>query len=203
MPVSPNTARLKALLKNNTVEKITAQAITGTVEVSASALTVTGVQDHQNGSGAYVKGLNTVVKNVDSQLAGFHLSAGVIDSGAIYIPRNGVITRLSVIVSKNLAYGSSTLTIRAGTSAGGQQFIAQSAGNLAASSTSLVRGKGISTDETFSHALGASVSASFVEDSLNYDSAAELHMQVTASAGAFTTGSVAFIAEFVYMGDDV
>jgi hypothetical protein len=202
MPVSPNTARLKALLEDNTMDKITVKALTGSVEVSSSNLTVTGIQDHQNGSGAYVKGLNTVVKNV-AWATGVHLSDAVIDSGAIYIPRNGVITRLSVIVSKNLAYGSSTLTIRAGTSAGGQQFIADSAGNLAASSTGLVRGKGISTDEVLSHALGANISASFVEDSLNFDAAGELHMQVTASAQDFTTGSVAFIADFVYMGDDV
>ncbi len=218
MAINQNVARLRRLLdkflvENATINTLTTKTASGqTLALSSStvgldntsALTVAGIQSPSNASGSWVKGLNTVVKNVDSQ-SGEHLSAGAIDSGAMYLPRNALVTKMTAVVTEDLAWNATaTLTLVAGTSAGGEQFITGAAGNFGASGTSLVRGKGLSTDTGLSTALGGpSGYALFVADSLNFDTGGSVHMQVTASAAHFTDGNVSFICEFVYMGDDV
>ena len=206
MATPPNKAMLAKLLGEMSYGPNNATLQTASVGVLQgidSDLTTTGVIEHENAAGSYVKGYNTVVKNVAAGV-GLHIAANVVDSGDIFIPRNGILTNLSWVVTANLGYESGTVTVKAGTSAGGEQFVTGNVGNVAGAATALVRGKGISTDLKFSKALGAvEPETPFVVDSLNYDSAAALHMQLSASGGQLTTGSVAFIAEFYYMGDDL
>jgi len=203
MPVSPNTARLKLLLKNNTMTKMTVTTLT------ASATSTTGIQTHVNSSGAYVKGLNTVVKNV----AWAESMSGSIQSGAIYIPKNGIIKDISVVVTSALSSSvAGTLGVIAGTSTtnlttpAGGEIIAGDADSLMTSATTLARGKGTSTVSHLTTAYGGAAALVLKADGQTYDSAGELHVWVTGSGGntaPFATGSVSFITAFWYMGDTV
>ena len=81
MPFNQNKDRLNALLKKFTQEKVTSK------EAAITTLGVTGVQTHTNASGAYING-----KNVVSKVVAFSAGSPNIDSGAIYIPGNSLIT---------------------------------------------------------------------------------------------------------------
>ena len=194
MAVTPNAQRLIKLLGPMEVSIATVKPTT--------LLEVSGKQKHTNASGSWVYGLNTVAKNVNWG-AGVHLTDGVIDSGAISLPRNAQITKLTWVLSVNTVRATSTLSVRAGQTAGAEQYTAGSAGNLQGSDTTLARGYGISTDPALSTALNAaSGPATLVAGSGIFDTGGEVHMQLSASIGAFTAGGCSFVCEFLYLGDD-
>ena len=207
MPVSPNKARLIKLLKDFKVTTVTAANVSGST-TKTSNLEINGVQTTHNTVGSYTNGLNTVVKNV----AWTSGSEGNIKSGPIYIPKNAFITNVTVAVTSDLAMSSSTLGVIAGTSTtnltipGNGEIIAGAADSLCTADTDLLRGKGTSTHGHLKTAYGGNATLTLVANGQNYDSAGELHIWVSSSGGKatrFTTGSVAFAAEFLYMGDTV
>ena len=216
MPFNPNKARLKKLMSEFAMDsvntkKLTAAGLTGSTSGDITLTgdtTVTGIQSHTNASGKYVKGLNTVVKNV----AWDETMSGSIRSGAIYIPKNGIIKDISVVVTSNLAWTADTLGVIAGTSTtnltipGDGEIIAGVANSLVGSAATLVRGKGTSTQGHLKTAYGGNGTLVLKPDGMNYDTAGELHIWVSSSVGntkLFSTGSVSFIADFYYMGDTV
>ena len=207
MAVNPNTLRLQKLLKTGLGINASGGTMSGST-VKTTTLEVNGVQSINNNAGSYVKGLNNVVTNV----AWTSGSEGNIKSGAIYIPKNAFITNITVAVTSNLAMSSSTLGVIAGTSTtnlttpGNGEIIAGSVDSLCTADTALVRGKGTSTHGHLKTAYDGNATLTLVQDGQNYDSAGELHIWVSSSGGPvtrFTTGSVAFAAEFLYMGDTV
>ena len=178
-------------------------------ELTGSNSRTTGIQTHVNSSGAYVKGLNTVVKNV----AWVESMSGSIQSGAIYVPKNGIIKDVAVVVTSALSCSvAQTVGVIAGTSitnltipANGE-IIAGDADSLMTSGNTLARGKGTSTHSHLTTAYGGNAALVLKAAGQNYDSAGELHIWVSGSKGdsaPFATGSVSFIAEFWYMGDTV
>lgn len=216
MPFNPNKARLKKLMSEFAMDsvntkKLTAAGLTGSTSGDITLTgdtTVTGIQSHTNASGKYIKGLNTVVKNV----AWDETMSGSIRSGAIYIPKNGIIKDISVVVTSNLAWTADTLGVIAGTSTtnltipGDGEIIAGVANSLCTSAASLVRGKGTSTQGHLKTAYDGNATLVLKPDGMNYDTAGELHIWVSSSVGntkLFSTGSVSFIADFYYMGDTV
>ncbi len=158
-------------------------------------LTSTGILKHTNASGKYVNGKNTVVKNVE-----FTASATVINSGAIHVPANSVIQRIEVVVTEALAYGSGTLGVRAGTSAGDTTYMALDADSLASTASTLAVGKGTSTGGAQATALGGNATLVIAANAAHIATAGAIHVQVVNSGTAFTDGTIAFIVEFAYLG---
>ena len=211
MPINPNKARLRKLLSDFSMDSVDTKKLTipGLTGSSNGDVTITGIQSNTNAAGKYVKGLNTVVKNV----AWDESMSGSIRSGAIYIPKNAIIKDISVIVTSDLSSSTAgTLGVIAGTSTtnltipGDGEIIAGVANSLMGSATTLVRGKGTSTQGHLKTAYGGNATLTLKANGQNYDANGELHIWVTASAGnttPFSTGSVSFIADFYYMGDTV
>lgn len=187
MPFNQNKDRLNALLKKFTQEKVTAK------EAAITTLGVTGVQTHTNASGAYING-----KNVVSKVVAFSAGSPNVDSGAIYIPGNSLITKLTVVCSTAAAAASGNYTVQAGTTAAGTDY---AAAVTFETGTSVNGGVGTSTDTALATALTADAALVQRPDTAAWCSgAAELHMRVIASGGNFTGGAFTFIVEFDYAG---
>ena len=126
---------------------------------------------------------------------------------------NEIIKDISVVVTSALSSSvAGTLGVIAGTSTtnltipANGEIIAGAAESLVGSATTLVRGKGTSTQGHLKTAYGGNGTLVLKAAGQNYDTAGELHIWVSASAGnatPFSTGSVSFIADFYYMGDTV
>mgnify|MGYP000597823453 CR=1 FL=1 len=187
MAVSPNIARLRALLSEFSISKLTS------TQADLTTLNVTGVQTHTNASGAYVNGPNVVCKQV-----AFTGSSANIDSGAIYVPGNSMITKLTVVCVDAATCASGNISVQAGTTAAGNDY---AAAVVFETGTSVNGGVGTSTDTAMATALQAdNPLVQQANSSLWCSGAAEVHMRITAAAGAFTGGSFAFIVEFNYCG---
>lgn len=187
MAVSPNIARLRALLADFSISKLTS------TQADLTTLNVTGVQTHTNASGAYVNGPNAVCKQV-----AFAGGSANIDSGAIYIPGNSIITRLTAVCVDASTQGSGNVTLQAGTTVTGTDY---AAAVVFETGTSVNGGVGTSTDTAMATALQAdNPLVQQANSSLWCSGAAEVHMRINAAGGNFTGGSFAFIVEFVYAG---
>ena len=124
-------------------------------------------------------------------------TGSTITSGAIYVPADSVITKLTAIVTAGLVFASGALTIMAGTEASDATFAA--AANLDASGTTVAAGVGMSTTSHLTTALGGAANLVLASTTPYRSAATEVHMTATA-VGAFTEGAIAFIVEFVYTG---
>ena len=181
MPFNQNKDRLNALLKNFTQEKI-----------NVTTLGVTGVQTHTNASGAYINGKNVVCKVAE------HADSQNIDSGAIYIPGNSLITKLTVVCSLASTQGAGNVTVQAGTTASGDDF---AAAVIFETGTSVNGGVGTSTDTALATALtGDNPLVQQPNTAAWCSGASELHMRVSTSGTKFTGGAFTFIVEFDYAG---
>ena len=85
---------------------------------------------------------------VKSKVVHHGAAATTIASGAIDVPANSIITRLTCIVEVALAQASGNVGVSAGTAAAGTQFTGTlDADSLEASATAVVAGIGTSTDD--------------------------------------------------------
>lgn len=130
-------------------------------------------------------------------------AATTIASGAISVPANSIITRLTCIVEEALAQANGNVGVSAGTAAAGTQFTGSlDADCLEASSTSVAAGIGTSTDDVLTAGLGGTAIMGPLAGA--YRSAAtEVHFTATSSGGNFTanTGALRFIVEYIEMDD--
>jgi hypothetical protein len=154
--------------------------------------TVQGIQKHTNASGKYVNGLNVVTKQAAWS------SGSTIASGAIYVPADCVITKLTAIVQTALVFDSGAVTVMAGSSAGDNTYA--TAANLDASGTGVAAGVGMSTTSHFTTALGGAANLVLVATTPYIDTAGEVHMTATAAGGDFSAGTMIFVVEFIYTG---
>jgi hypothetical protein len=186
----PSAARMKKLMGGNKIEPVAIETPTADI----TTLNVTGVQTHTNASGAYVNGPNAVCKQVD-----FAPSSANIDSGAIYIPGNSIITKLTVVCVDAAGCDSGgNITLQAGTTVGATDY---AAAVVFETGTSVNGGVGTSTDTAMATALTAdNPLVQQANTSLWCDGAAEVHLRVIHAGGPWTGGSFAFIVEFVYAG---
>tara|TARA_R110002074_G_scaffold396677_2_gene586308 strand:+ start:201 stop:806 length:606 start_codon:yes stop_codon:yes gene_type:complete len=201
MATTPNAARLKKLLGGTVIEVPggTITELTSTTATIATAavttLGVTGVQTHTNASGAYING-----KNVVSKVVAFSVGSPNIDSGAIYVPGNSLITKLTVVCNTASTQGSGNVTVQAGTTASGNDY---AAAVTFETGTSVNGGVGTSTDTALATALKADNPLVQQATAAAWCSgAAEVHMRIIAAGGNFTGGSFTFIVEFDYAGGD-
>ena len=137
------------------------------------------------------------------QTVDFTASSAEIASGAIIIPEDAVITKLIAVVSTALAYATATVGVKAGSAAGGAQFMALDGDGLVGSSTSLAAGKGVSTFDEYTTALGGAAAQDLVADSAKVDGGTEVHFTTVASTGAFTAGAMTYIVEYIPLKDNV
>ena len=152
---------------------------------------------HVNASGKYINGMNTVVKSID-----FTASSANIDSGAIYVPANSIITRLSVVTTTELAFATATVGVSFGAASAGATTYTGTLDpdSLIGSGTSCGVGVGNSTDGELNTLLGGQAELAHTAGASDTTAAVEVHGRVIASTGAFTAGTVAFVVEFIYLG---
>ena len=137
------------------------------------------------------------------QTVDFTADSASIASGAMTIPEDAVITKLIAVVSTALAYATATLGVKAGSAAAGEQFIALDADGLAASGTSLAAGKGVSTFDEYTTALGGAAAHDLVANSAKVSAGTDVHFTTVASTGAFTAGAMTYIIEYIPLKDNV
>ena len=153
-------------------------------------------------SGKYTLSESGIIA-VQKQHVDFTADSATIASGAMVLPEDCVIVRLTAVVSKALAYASATLGIKCGTAAAGVQLIANDADGLETSTTALAAGKGCSTYAELNTALSAPAAHVIVADAAYQTAGTEVHFTVTASTGAFTAGTMCFIVEYIPIKDNV
>ncbi len=129
-------------------------------------------------------------------------ASAVINSGAISIPGPSVITNLGVIVSTALSYDSAHLGTRFGTSAAGIEYTGPATGpgsaSLATTATSLAVGKGNCQDAVLNAHLDGRVAIASGSTGVGYlGTTADIYGAVTGSAGAFISGGVKFLVEYI------
>mgnify|MGYP003677346053 CR=1 FL=1 len=193
-----NIDNLRRLLKDFTIpdinpDRVDTATVAATTAVSTVALTSTGIQTHTNASGAYINGKNSVSKQVV-----FSAASPVIDSGAIYVPGNSLLTKLTVVCVDAATVGSGNISAQAGSTASGVDYAAVAVFEVG---TSVNGGVGTSTDTALATALTGDNPLVQTNDTAAWCSGAtEVHMRVSGSAAAFTGGKFAFIVEFDHAG---
>ena len=140
---------------------------------------------------------------VKSKVVHHGTAATTIASGAIDVPANSIITRLTCIVEVALAQANGNVGVSAGTAAAGTQFTGTlDADCLEASSTSVAAGVGTSTDDVLTAGLGGTAIMGALAGAYRA-AATEVHFTATSSGGNFTanTGALRFIVEYIEMDD--
>ena len=154
-------------------------------------------------SGSLVLPKNNNVVKVKSKVVYHGDAATTIASGAITVPANSIITRLTCIVEVALAQASGTVGVSAGTAAAGTQFTGTlDADCLEGTATSVAAGIGTSTDDVLTAGLGGTAIMGALAGA--YRAAdTEVHFTATSSGGNFTadTGALRFIVEYIDMDD--
>ena len=138
---------------------------------------------------------------VKSKVVHHGTAATTIASGAIDVPANSIITRLTCIVEVALAQANGNVGVSAGTAAAGTQFTGTlDADCLEASSTSVAAGVGTSTDDVLTAGLGGTAIMGALAGAYRA-AATEVHFTATSSGGDFTadTGALRFIVEYIEM----
>ena len=140
---------------------------------------------------------NVGIIRLESKLVVFTASSANIDSGAIAIPGQSIITRLTAVVHTALAQATATVGVSVGTAAGGTQFTGTlDADGLEASGTSVAAGIGASTDDVLTAGLGGTAILGALAAS--YRAAdTDVHFRTVASTGAFTAGVMCYIVEYM------
>jgi len=151
----------------------------------------------RNALGCYALGHNVAVKNIDAD------TSQNLHSGAIYVPANALITKITVItLEEGTAAGSGNWRIKAGVSAGGNTIIALTTWEAAATCAA---GSGTSTDSRLATALAADNAAALVAPSagstpvITSATAREVHVTVHHGSANITAGKWAAIVEFVVL----
>ena len=149
-------------------------------------------------TGVTKNGSRTLVSSVD-----FTASSANIDSGAMTVPANSLVTECTVLVTTGLAYASATLGVSFGTSAGGTQLTGTlDADSLAGTATSLAAGFGNSTRSELNTQLGGNAAISFTANAGEFSSETSIHGRVAASTGAFTAGTVLFMVTYTSLNNN-
>jgi hypothetical protein len=137
------------------------------------------------------------IVKIESSLVRFTASSANIDSGAMTIPANSIITRLTAVVYVALAQATATVGVSVGTSAGATTFTGTlDADGLEASGTSVAAGIGASTDDVLTAGLGGTAILGALAGA--YRAAeTDVHFRTVASTGAFTAGTMCYMIEYI------
>lgn len=187
MPYNPNIARLKKMLSEATMPSLT-----------ITTLGVSGVQTHTNGSGAYINGRNTVVKTATAS------ASAQLKSGAIYVPDGSILRSVTVVVTTEIVRSESlALGVRVGNATNNASFTAggiATDGFATAGAGNIAVGIGVSSDTVLSADLAGNAALLLQSNYIGSGGTGEIHVELQASAGNMTSGAVAFIVEFDYLG---
>ena len=142
------------------------------------------------------------IVKIESKLVDFTASSANIDSGALSVPGNSIITRLTAVVDTALAHATATVGVSVGTSAGGTEFTGTlDADGLEASGTAVAAGVGASTDDVLTAALGGTaILGTFAASYRAADT--DVHFRTVASTGAFTAGKMCYIVEYIELSNN-
>tara|TARA_R100001079_G_scaffold28953_1_gene14650 strand:- start:1519 stop:2007 length:489 start_codon:yes stop_codon:yes gene_type:complete len=134
---------------------------------------------------------------IESKIVEFTGSSANIDSGAMSIPANSIITRLTAVVHSALTVASGTVGVSVGTAAGGTQFTGTlDADCLEGSGTSVAAGIGSSTDDVLTAALGGTAILGTLAAAYRA-AATDVHFRTVGAGGAFTAGKMCYIIEYI------
>ena len=195
MPFNQNIDRLKKLLRDFTVDSVTTH--TGSI----GQLTMTGINKQTNGTHGYNIGRNVVVKVVSGSGLTYLENGTHGSTTSIKVPANSVIRSVTAVVTKTVERGSSsTIGIRAGTSAGDATIVNLVADSLiTADTTNIAQGVGASTNS--GSAISLTSNKALVQTANNYFVAdGEVFVAAIPSTGVIN-GEFGFIVEFDYLGD--
>ena len=139
---------------------------------------------------------------IESKLVDFTASSANIDSGALSVPGNSIITKLTAVVHTALAHATATVGVSVGTAAGGTQFTGTlDVDGLEASGTAVAAGVGASTDDVLTAALGGTaILGTFAASYRAADT--DVHFRTVASTGAFTAGKMCYIIEYIELSNN-
>jgi len=171
-----------------------AAVTTNSTVTNTGEVTNKGVTKQAAEAGSYHNGATTVV----SKVVAFSASPNI-DSGAISLPGDALLTKLTVVCDTAASCGSGgNITVQWGTTAGGTDY---AAAVVFETGTSVNGGVGTSSDTALATALTAdNAIVQQPNTSCWISGAAELHGRVIHAGGNWTGGSFTFIAEFVYAG---
>ena len=157
----------------------------------------------QSGDNTYAgantfSGNNVGITNLKTTTATWAAGANI-DSGAIAIPANSIITKLTAVVTTAFAQANGTVGISVGTAAGGTQFTGTlDADSLEGTATAVAVGIGTSTDDVLTAALGGT--AIMGPLAAAYRSAAtDVHFRAVSAGGDFSAGAMLCIVEYIML----
>lgn len=116
---------------------------------------------------------------------------------ALIIPANSIIQDFGFVVTTAITCGTGTIGHKVGTAAGGAQLSAAAANSLAASGTSLAKGKGSHTTAHLKLSLGGNAQLVNVADTAYRENETEFHATITTSGSGFTAGAVICFLSYI------
>ena len=192
MATPPNKANLHKLLGELTFSPQTATV----AEANITTANVTGVQTHTNADGAYINGRNVVVKTATAD------ASAQLQSGAIYVPAGSLLRSVTVVVTTAIVRSESlALGVRVGTAASNSDYLnggLDTDSLVTAGTGNVAVGTGTSSDTVLQADLGGNAALALQNNYIA--SAGEAHVELQVTAGNMTSGAVAFVVEFDYVG---
>ena len=165
-------------------------------EANITTANVTGVQTHTNASGAYINGRNVVVKTATAD------ASAQLKSGAIYVPAGSLLRSVTVVTTTQLVRSEAlALGVRVGTATNNADYTAggiDDNGFVTSGTANVAVGVGTSSDTVLQADLGGA--AALLLQNNYIATAGEVHVELQVTAGNLTSGAVAFIVEFDYVG---
>lgn len=151
---------------------------------------------NENSNNVKLESSQGVIK-IESKLVDFTASSANIDSGAMTIPANSIVTKLTAVVHSALTVASGTVGVSVGTAAGGTQFTGTlDADCLEGSGTSVAAGIGSSTDDVLTAGLGGTAILGALAASYRAAST-DVHFRTVGAGGAFSAGKMCYIIEYI------
>ena len=143
-------------------------------------------------------GNNVGMTNMKTATATWAAGANI-DSGAIVIPANSIITRLTAVVTTAFAQDSGNVGVTVGTAAGGTQFTGTiDVDSLEASATAVAVGVGTSTDDVLTAGLGGTAKMGVLAGGYRAAST-DVHFRAVSSGGDYSAGAMLCIVEYIML----
>lgn len=137
-----------------------------------------------------------VIGLVQSKTVNSAWQAGaVIESGAIKVPANSLITGIHSVVTTSLAGAAGAVNVRVGTEALGNQLAIVK--NLGANIAGAAAGKGQSTNTELNTALAGAELLVLTAGTTYRSADTDIHITATDAGGNLTAGAIQFTVEFI------
>ena len=159
--------------------------------------TLIGDANYKNAANATNIDLVDSVYNTEVASLTFTSASGTQTFSALRVPAASIITEYGIIITSQSGRDNSTIGYRIGTTAGGTDLATTTTAGLQGSGTSIGAGTGSFSVAALTTAANGATSITATPGTIYRSAATDVFVQISASAGGFTTGQASAYVTYV------